>query len=242
MKISLLPTINKANQVLFFCGAMILLGIMTLDFVGKIFRQHHDPQQVRVVDESDNVKSMGPIEYRKVYSGKIKDVHVIELRNDFIDPGSKHEGKWTSKRSEVTLNMFSGAGEVVDDVVNILFVDSKGNMRMLFESDSLIISRDYARFDSEGFSSNISSKNIYSAVSVDTNDNGLLDEEDSWSLYVSEYNGENNQLIMKDIDDYRMIGDDMVLITKDRIKDVEFYEYDMKNFKLIKLNTKILMQ
>ena len=101
---------------------------------------------------------------------------------------------------------------------------------MLFEQDVRInqyeLSRDEEKtpYDRHSF---LLERNIYLVTTSDTNKDGFLNYEDAQTLYVSEYDGAELKVVLEDVESYRELSANLLLITKRVGSDTEFFEYEV---------------
>jgi len=133
--------------------------------------------------------------------------------------------------------------------VNLLFVKNDGSQtRTLFKQNCLIVMQTYAgnapylNPANPSYGPKTISKNVYLAVTGDTNNNGTFDFSDRKDLFVSNYDGTELKEVLQSVGWYQGIGDDKLLILQDDSQGAtQYYSYDLSDGSLKQLiNTKDL--
>jgi hypothetical protein len=192
-------------------------------------------------ENSNQSEATQKVVYKQYYLGRINDVYIFKIVSDSILRNESHE----DIEGMGLLNHFSG-GLSTDNTVNVLFIDKHGINRRLFKKDHLI--KDYTLANShdtrpkEIYDSNSQfklDKNIYLAMEDDSNQDGFLSKQDHKNLYLSDYNGDDTKLLMKNVENYSLVNNNQLLIVKYRKKIKEFYLYDIINLELKLLNNSL---
>lgn len=238
MKEKLMSFIGKANQVFFFLASVGIVLMLSYKLIDSWLIHPWTPPQVTVIEsDSKQEQSQALVEYEKIHVRKIKDVHVFELRSSYIQAGLRHAIKPKAQGLMDSYEYKSPADQ--KSVVNVMFVNSQNIRTMLFEKDVMVINNHYANFDPQRYPSPMATFNIFSVVSNDTNKDGHLDRDDRQDLYVTQYDGQQRILVMEDISQYELIGNNLLLISQKEENEAKFYEYNLNNKTLRKINTDI---
>ena len=166
--------------------------------------------------------------YTEQFVAKLRDTYVFSLSSNVIDPFHRHPKSLERgmMRDDAPRGRYHAAG----DAVNLIFVGPDGEGKVLFEQDVRInqyeLSRDEEKtpYDRHSF---LLERNIYLVTTSDTNKDGFLNYEDAQTLYVSEYNGADLKVVLEDVESYRELSANLLLITKRVGSDTEFFEYEV---------------
>jgi len=220
--------ISKANQILFFLAIIIIIGFVLMTAYPFLFPSKYERPRVQLIENSID-DSTKVVKNSKQYLSFTKDIHVIKILANTIN--SKQHN-----RPSKTFNLFSSRDDG-KETVNFIFVDEHGHNQKLFINDLLI--QRYTLSDDENLKNTgySLSKNIYLVIHSDTNNDGFLSEDDSKSLYLSSYKGDDVNLVIENIQRYELIGDNKLLIEKEDNTEKDFYIYNVKSSTLSKLNT-----
>ncbi len=229
----LLAFVSSANQFFVFIAMLLIILLASENWISKILRNTYEKPKVEVVENTDGGKSSIEMTYEKNFERQIMDVYVFSLSSDsiIIEPEQATDDR--------VLNFFSGPRKPERQKVNLLFVPKSGPSYLLIKNDVYISRISYYEKPSKGsFNRTMLSKNIYLIIDKDTNGDGFLDQEgDVVNLYVSDYNGNNITLVLKDVDNYRVEGDDSLIIEVSIEGKSSFYSYDVAENKLSRLDT-----
>ena len=190
MKTKIMNFIEQANKVLFFTGAIAFLILIGTVVYNELSRNAYEPPSLKIIEQNNKINEALPqINYDKVFKKQIKDVYVFELRAGAVI----HE-----RNAEIA--HFSGGysdKNSANEVVNLIFVKQGQASELLFESNRLILDFDSMRSANVGrYNSTYSlSRNLYSVVQSDSNNDGLLNDKDSHDLYVSDYDGSHLTMV-----------------------------------------------
>jgi hypothetical protein len=233
--------IAKANQVLFFIVMLGVICVIAFNLYKELVPRNYDLPKVQITDLQKGVNSQ-QIGYKKSYIGYIKDVQVFKISAESIyNPQASQLQGLTSSFS---------MGYNGDKTVNFMFLPENNDNYMLFKRDRLILNYSLVKTNSDSFTpleelnnhydrEFFAIKNIYLVIDVDSNLDGYLSEKDTKSLYVSDYDGQNVKTIFKDIQSYKIIKNDLILINKDESANIEYYTYNLLTNEVNKLKTKI---
>lgn len=226
----ILAFVSTANQLLIFLAVLLFIFVIGKDLVSGIFKPSYEEPKVKIIgDTKDAVK----IEFKKSFTRKILDVYIFDVSSDSIkiQPGPE--------LGDSTLNMFSGGSRTIYQKVNLLFVPKSDPSYLLMKDNAYIIETSFYNESKEEHRYNRKlSKNIYLIISKDTNSDGFLNFEDVTDLYVSDYNGKNLNIVLKGVNDYKLIQDNLIMIEVSEKSGTIFYTYDLLTKKLLKLDTK----
>jgi hypothetical protein len=229
LKNKIMGFIESANKVIFFVAALVTIIIFASIVIKDVFDQYDRPRSIQIIENKEN-EAPEEITYVKNYKGSIRDVHIFEITSNKILRDSSKIQNFNARKPLFESYMS-------DTSVNLLFLEDN-DKRLLMKNHGLIT--DFARTSlvkREG--SMLLSKNVYIIATKDTNGDTMLDRRDAKDLMVSKYNGENLTLVMKDIDYYTHIRDNVLLVCKIEGKNQFFYMYDVETMTLKKLNTNI---
>lgn len=238
MKKGIIDTIIKANHVFFFIASCIFIVIAAMTLIKEFNDYSYEPPQVKVVKPNTDNGSANKINYSLKYVTLLKDTHIFKIKSNKIKVSNEYQ------ESDEMLSMFNGGSSYSESTINFLFVDQENNSTKLFPNDFFL--QKYQLSDFEYKSQYISeygdqffiSKNIYILVTADTNKDGFLSDDDVKNLYFSDYNGKNSKLIIKNIEDYQVIANDLLMIKQIIDEEQLFTTFNLKTYELKKLETK----
>lgn len=230
--------IKKSNQVLFFLVVILFIVLISKDFISELLRNDYEPPKIELVDSSDpNDKVKKPV-YTVNYLALLEDVHIFELSSKVIDINKEHEVEAFGMFGASTASYdVSGGLYLSDNAVNLMFVKENEKQRMLLEKDGLVKEFSKAKFVSNERAHRLD-KNLYLIIDEDTNENGFLDHKDSAKLFTSTYDGNNLTIVLSDVESFRLIDDNKLIISK-KGDSPNFFTFDVTESKLQSLNTAI---
>lgn len=234
--------VSKANQYLLFFGSLLVLLFFAFLFAKEFLRDNtYRPPQVEIVSTDPGKSAPVNVIYTKRYVAAIKDVHILDIESNQINPEKKH--KRNSGNIEI-VNHFSGgsADYKSSSTVNMMFVTQEQDNYLLFEQDKFIDRRSLAQFETseDRYNRNyISFKNAYLVAEEDTNSDGFLSSEDKLNFYLSDYDGKQLTLMLENVSDFSYQADHQILLTKGYGPTKSFYILDTLNNSLVKLATEI---
>lgn len=227
--------VSTVNQFLIFLAVLLFIFVAGKDVASAIFKPAYEAPKVKVIDSSGDAKDVAQIKFKTNFKKKILDVYIFDISSDSIKikPGPN--------LGDTTINMYSGGSRKMYQEVNLLFVPQSGPGYLLMKNNAYIAKASYYNESSDKHRYNRKlSKNLYLVISKDINSDGFLNREhDVADLYVSDYNGKNMSVVLKGVNDYKLIRDNLVLIEMRAEPGMEFYTYDLLTKKLLKLDTKI---
>jgi hypothetical protein len=193
-----------ANQVLFFFGALIVIGLLLKPLFSSFFKSDYTPPKIQVIDKEGSKNNGIEVEYQIEFDRDIMDVFVFDISANAI----------VTKQEDKVLQMFNYVNNL--KTVNLLFVPKSGQSYNLMENNAYIIRT--SLYDQSNNAPQKLSKNLYLIVTNDTTEDGFLSEKDSADLQISDYNGKNRSIVLKDVDNYEVIQEDVILIEKNWAK------------------------
>lgn len=210
--------LSSVNQVLFFIIAIMLIAsfVRTPKSPSKEAENKKEPRGVRIQDPEALQERVITTRYFK----KLKDVLVFWIEADYVDP--------SVKRNSALSNI--PADRLYLDALNILFVSDTGNSYTLFDYDRLIRRVDLLITDKY---------NLYVVVDSDTNSDGFLGDEDSINLYISDYNGKNCEMIFEDMNHYKHVDENKIMIVQDASSGQKYYLYHFETNELKMIDTEL---
>ena len=220
--------LSVANQFLFFFAVLIVIGLMLKPVISSLFKADYAPPKIKVVDSTDSQESSIDVEYRIFFKEDIMDVFVFEISANAIE----------TKKKGTVVNMFEYYGDKFE-TVNLLFAPKSGESYNLMENNAYIISASFYKSGENSYQK--LSKNLYLIVSDDTNGDGFLSTKDSADLFMSDYNGKNMSVVLKGVETFDVIQDDLLLIEKKSEGKKLFYTFNVLTKKLFQLDTKIML-
>lgn len=239
MKSKILAFIEKANQVLLFIAAITFITIVCIEFLDHLIDRSYNPPKIKISKEGDEAsgKALEP-HYIKAYVTQLNDVYIFSICSDNINPNIYHKpiSKYKNEEKQAYFSGSSG-NPIADNTVNLIFVEGDTN-KPLLKQDAYISLFSEAKLDDEQYEYRFD-KNIYLIATVDTNNNGYLDEGDQRDLYVSNYNGVGLERVLENVTGYRLTGNNRLLITQGNETNKQFYTYQVNSGEPKRLNTDI---
>ena len=221
--------IGQINQLFFFLALLLFTIFVVIPMLP--FLTNKPQQAVKIEANVKKTEQSTPeikeVIYAKIFQDKIKDVYVFKVTAD-TSSNSKDNNK-KGKRSSSSYSR----GYNNSKIVNILFVKEQGESHKLLDENRLILATTYTQDEKDNTRGHfILDKNLYTIVETDSNQDGFLTAEDKKNLYISDYNGQNMHLIMNDITNFSLVGEDEILIAKDND---EYTIYNSKSRKISQL-------
>ncbi|AWB65550.1 hypothetical protein C2869_03465 [Saccharobesus litoralis] len=229
----LISFIKLANQVLFFLAALFVLALLGKQLYKELFPRTYEPQKIEVKKQDKDLQNFDKPEYFLDYYDKYKDVYIFTITSSFINRGPEIEN--FNKPMEF-IRASDGYNSVGNNVVNLLFSSKSGEKHKLFAHDVYVTSFELVIEENNRNKKRLS-KNIYSVVENDSNNDGFLSKEDNRNLYISDYDGTNLKKIASQVKMYQVIADDELLIHQYDQANSIYYSYNVKTSELLKLNT-----
>ena len=231
-----LAFVTSANQLLIFLAVLLFIFVAGSKFVKNIFESSYEEPNIKIIDDSGDTKNVVQVKYKTNFNKVIKDVYIFDVSSDSIKIISGPE----LRDSDTKLNMFSGGSSITYQKVNLLFVPKLGSSYLLMKNSALITKTSFFDESKELYRLDRKlSKNIYLIISKDTNKDGFLSRDgDKADLYISDFNGKNLSLVLKEVEDYELIQDNLIMIEVREKSGILFYTYDLLTKKLFKLDTK----
>ena len=231
-----LAFVTSANQLLIFLAVLLFIFVAGSKFVKNIFESSYEEPKIKIIDDSGDTKNVVQVKYKTNFNKVIKDVYIFDVSSDSIKIISEPE----LRDSDTKLNMFSGGSSITYQKVNLLFVPKLGSSYLLMKNSALITKTSFFDESKELYRLDRKlSENIYLIISKDTNKDGFLSRDgDKADLYISNYKGKNLSLVLKEVEDYELIQDDLIMIEVREKSGILFYTYDLLTKKLFKLDTK----
>jgi hypothetical protein len=227
--IRIMNFIEKSNKVLLFLAAIFVIIAIGKNIISDLLRKDYSEPKVQVIDHDDALKEEQKPKLEKRYVGQIKDVHILEITSDKII-----EEQSFSANAEMMI--VSSPFSLSSNVVNLMFTKEGEKNNLLFENNALIVEFSPTQ-EKEAEYQNTLSKNIYSVARQDTNKDGYLNQYDKKELLISEYDGTKLKSIMDDIQGYRIINNDVVLVYTATDSDTFYYTFNVLSGALLKLDT-----
>lgn len=235
MKGSIVNFVKTANSFFFFLGFIFLSLVVVYQIYDANFRDKHRTYDSIQIADSNGTDS-APIKYKKSFLKKHDDVYIFRVRSNRILSPTLNSGN----KVEV-FNMFAGAGEYNDfETVNFLFARENSAPTLLLESHSLVLEYQLITLEPEPESFNRqfkTSKHLFSVIVNDDNQDKVLDKKDKINLLASDHNGANLITIAKDINDYEIVDDNLLLITQGKEDKTIIIIYDLETAASNTLNT-----
>lgn len=224
--------VSTVNQYLLFIAVLIIIVISSKNIIQELTTSDYVEPRVKLIKNSDNPAKVININYRTNYRRQVKDVLIFAISSNAIENIPEEK---TSK----TLNMFSEfspKSQSKFQTVNYLFVPKTGPSYLLMSKDTYIRNTSFYSNPKKrnGYKR---LKNIFLLVTNDTNSDGYLSKKDSADLYVSDYNGKNMYLVIKDVEDYDLMNDNLLMIEVGTVDDRKFFTYDLITKNLEKIDT-----
>jgi len=225
--------IEKSNKVLLFIAAILMIFAIGKEIISDFFRNVYTQPTVHVVKKDLTDNKTEKITLIKRYVGSINDVHIIELTSDTV---MKLQG-FTANSALINSPSTSFYGLSLN-AVNLMFTKAGSKNRVLFKHNSLIVDFSPAQLGEEKYHYKLT-RNIYLVAKADTNQDGVLNSDDTKDLYVSAYNGEALSSVISNIQNFSVIDDDLLLIEQNSDEGSSFYIYNVLSSDIIKLDTKL---
>jgi len=235
MKNKIFNFILKSNQILFFLVAVGIIGITLLSLLPPDYSRPA-VQIEKNIEQNNTKKIRTKPQYFKSFHAYIKDVFIIKVHADNIT--SKKVLHYSAPRLS-SMNYYSDNEHAL---VNLIFTkEDEGNNKLL-KNDAYIVSFNLVtdnKIKPNPYRDNNFKleKNIYVIVSNDTNKDNFLSTKDQQDFYVSNYDGKQIKLVLKDILKYKVVEDNLVLITKKVNKKEHFYLFNVLTSNLKELDT-----
>lgn len=220
--------IEKANKVLLFIAALVVIFAIGKSLISDLFKSGYSAPKVQVIEHSAALDEEPKLQ--KNYIGQIKDVHILEITSDKIVNQKPY-----SANAEIIV---SSALSFSRNAVNLMFTKAGEKNKVLFKNNVLIVGFSPVQLKETSYQS-VLSKNIYSVVRNDTNENGFLNSDDQKELLVSEYDGSGLKSIMDNIEGYQLISNNTALIYTKPESETLYYIFDVLSGELVKLDTRL---
>ena len=223
--------IRDFNQVAIFVAFLLVGGAMGLQALqGLLSPTRNVGVAVLPGESADGTNARPKVTYTEHFVAKLRDTYVFSLSSDVIDPFYKHPKSLERgmMRDDAPRGRYHAAG----DAVNLIFVGPDGEGKVLFEQDVRINQYELSRDEEEtpyGRHQLLLERNLYLVTTADTNKDGFLNYEDQQTLYVSEYNGAELKFVLEDVESYKELSANLLLITKRVGSNTEFFEYDVNS-------------
>lgn len=219
--------IEKANKVIFFVGALFLISAFSFLLLVDMLGNSYEPPTVEIVNKDTPQETL---KYNKRYLRKVDEWFVFEVSAEKIK---------LSDNTNSFLSKFEGSARydksyLNGNTVNILFTNIEGKSRLLLKQPSLITDIDFIQRDPSS-NSHILTKNLYTFAPKDSNQDNFLDHKDDKDFWVSNGDGTDLKRVITNINSYRVIRDNTVMIEKAD----EFYFYNVDKDQLVQLDTTI---
>lgn len=222
----MLKLIGKINQFLFFVAAVLLIALFANELYGKW--KPHDPYDRPKVsladplaeDEIDIELEQG-LNLVEILNG----VYIFSVENETIDLSKNRE---SGSVAEYRLPEY---GHYSDKTVNYIFTNVGGYKKVLLEKDALVLKFLPANFGEYKGKPHFD-KNVYHVVESDSNNDGFLTGDDSKSLYLSDFDGQNLSLIIRDVVETYIIDENTIVIVTKFDGKKAFFNYSVKDSKL----------
>jgi hypothetical protein len=239
MKGTIVKFVKTANSFFFFLGFVFLSLFVVYQIYDVNFRDHQRTfDSIQVVDENDVANT--PIKYKKSFLEKYDDIYIFKVKSNRIVSPSVNSGT-----NVQVYNMFSSGGsEKYNDfeTVNFLFAKVNSAPVLLLESHALVLEYHLITIEPNPKSFNRqfeTNKHLFSVILKDDNQDKVLDKKDKINLLASDHNGVNLITIAKDINDYEIIDDNLLLITQFKEEKTIILIYDLETGTSNTLNTQL---
>ena len=223
--------IEKSNKVLLFIAAIFVIVAIGKNILRDLSSKDYSEPKVQVIKHDDTQKEKQKVKLEKRYVGKIKEVHLLEVTSDQII-----EEQYFSENSNMIT--VSSSLSLSRNAVNLMFTKIGEKNNLLFESNALIVEFSPTQ-EKETQYQKILNKNLYSVAKSDSNNDGFLNEHDKKDLLISEYDGSKLTSIMDNIEGYRVIENNSVLIYTATESDTLYYTFNVLTGELLKLDTNL---
>lgn len=229
----IIQTISSINQFLLFIAAILIIALVTFEFVGSLNRNSdYEEDKVEIVQAEQKEDSPIKTVHYSNFTHIVGDTYVFEVMSTKIDPSIKHR----SSSSSYGMGKPSGPSP---SLVNIMFVVPEKPNYMLFEQNCLISHFRRASLKKSRSWDKVMSKNLYNVINEDSDNDGFLSRDDRTDFYVSDPTGHNLKLVLKDIEDKDEIADNKLLLTQGERMNPKYYLYDVVSDELSLLDTNI---
>ena len=223
--------IDKSNKVLLFIAAIIVIIAIGKNIIKDLLRKDYSEPTVQFIDHDDAQQERQKPKLEKRYVGQIKDVHILEITSDKI----VEEQSYTTNAEMIVV---SSSLSLSSNAVNLMFTKVGEKNNLLFSSNALIVEFSPTQEKKTQYQ-NILSKNLYAVARTDSNNDGFLNKHDKKDLLISEYDGSKLTSVMEDIEGYRIIENNSVLIYTAKESDTLYYTFNVLTGELLKLDTNL---
>jgi len=223
--------IEKSNKVLLFVAAIFVIVAIGKNIVRDLSSKDYSEPKVQVIKQDDTRKEEPKINLEKRYVGKIKDVHILEVTSDKII----EEQSFSANANMIVV---SSSLSLSSNAVNLMFTKVGKKNNLLFDQNALIVEFSPTQINETQYQKSLS-KNLYAVARTDSNNDGFLNKHDKKDLLISEYDGSKLTSIMENIEGYRVIENDNVLIYTTKENDTLYYTFNVLTGELLKLNTSL---
>jgi hypothetical protein len=223
--------IEKSNKVLLFIAAIFVIIAIGKNVVRDLFSKDYTEPKVQVIKQDDTQKENQKINLEKRYVGKIKDVHLLEVTSDRII----EEQSFSANANMIVVSSSLGLSS---NAVNLMFTKVGEKNNLLFERNALIVEFSPTQINETQYQKSLN-KNLYSVAKLDSNNDGFLNKHDKKDLLLSEYDGSKLTTVMENIEGYRIIENNSVLIYTATESDTLYYTFNVLTGELLKLDTNL---
>lgn len=223
--------IEKSNKVLLFIAAIVVIIAIGKDMISDLLRKDYSEPRVRVIDDSDAEMQKHKPKLEKRYIGQIKDVHILEVTSDKV-----LETKAYSPNADMMI--VSSSFSLSSNAVNLMFTKAGEKNTLLFKTNALIVNFSPTQSKETEYHNTLS-KNIYSVAIKDTNRDGFLNQDDNKTFMVSAHDGSMLKSVLDNIEGYKVINNDVVLLYTKTGNDTSYYTFEVLSGKLAKLDTSL---
>jgi len=223
--------IEKSNKVLLFIAAIFVIIAIGKNVVRDLFSKDYSEPKVQVIKQDDTQKENQKINLEKRYVGKIKDVHLLEVTSDRII----EEQSFSANANMIVVSSSLGLSS---NAVNLMFTKVGEKNNLLFDRNALIVEFSPTQINETQYQK-ILNKNLYSVAKLDSNNDGFLNKQDKKDLLISEYDGLKLTTVMENIEGYRIIENNSVLIYTAKESDTLYYIFNVLTGELLKLDTNL---
>ena len=237
MKNKIFNFISKSNQILFFLVAIGLIVVMVISLLPHDYSRPAVKIE-RNLEQNSTKETLVKNQYFKSFYSHINDIFIIKVYADnIVREEILHYSAPRSSSSDF-YNQNKHA------LVNLIFAKEGKKSYKLLKDDAYITSLNIMKNNQTVRKEYADSyfkleKNIYTIVTHDTNNDDFLTSTDQRNFYISNYDGKQLKLILKDIVEYKLVDDNLVLITKKVKKEEQFYLFNILENDLKLLDTKI---
>lgn len=208
--------ITKANQVMLFVAAMVLVGIAAYKIIAECSRDEWGGPQVSIARTPEEHGKIKIDDVRLL--GKYADSYVFGVIKGMIEARGEADGDISSAASKIT-----GSGGGSAEMVNVLFVSAGAPPRSLLKSDGLVLSYDLpSQRTNEGFRFH-----RFYCITEDTNGDHVLDRKDRRDLYVVDLNLKRADMVLSDAGSDAVVSPTALLLKNtDANGVIHFFEVD----------------